>query len=65
MQQLSIKTKVGKAGMIFFEMNRLWLSSFGTKRVGKTAKSRKEHRYLPALLPVLINLLPVFGIFGF
>ena len=28
-------------------------------------KSRKEHRYLPALLPVLINLLPVFGIFGF
>ena len=38
-----VKRKNGKAGMIFLGKNRLWLSSFGTKRVEKTAKSEKCH----------------------
>jgi hypothetical protein len=32
----------GKTGQIFLEKNRLWLSSFGTKRVEKTAKREKN-----------------------
>ena len=42
----NIMVLIGKVGKNFSVKNRLCLSSFGTKRVEKTTKSRKEYKCL-------------------